>query len=78
MAESHIPEHVIDEQSSMGLLHAAIQDGLIAAADAAHEAVMQQIEEDIAGGTDHFIGLAGLTREVLETDAEDHIIRGTD
>ncbi|PIM65894.1 hypothetical protein CTU88_46455, partial [Streptomyces sp. JV178] len=60
MAESHIREHVIDEQSSMGLVHAAIEDGLIAAADAGWAAVMQQIEADIGGGGDHFIGLAGL------------------
>lgn len=58
-------------------LHDFIQEGMTEAADAAHEAVMRELEKNTKGPW-NFIGLAGLTREVLEEDAEDHIVRGTD
>lgn len=59
-------------------LQDVINDGVTEAADAAHEAVMQEFEKNTAGGMDHFVGLAGISREVMEMDAEDHIIRGVD
>lgn len=58
-------------------LNEFIQEGLEKAAEAGHQAVMAELERNIQPPWG-FIGLAGLTREVLEADAEDHIIRGTD
>jgi hypothetical protein len=55
-----------------------IRDGMAEAMAAGNQAVWEQFQKDTAGGMEHFTGLAGLSREVLETDAEDHIIRGTD
>lgn len=64
----HEPKKTMDE---------FIRDGLAEAADMAHEAVMHELERNIQPPW-NFIGLAGLTREVLEADTEDHIVRGTD
>lgn len=64
----HEPQKTLDE---------FIQEGLEKAAEAGHQAVMQELERNVAPPW-NFIGLAGLTREVLEAEAEDHIIRGTD
>lgn len=58
-------------------LQDVINDGMTEAAEAAHGAVMDELERNIQPPWG-FIGLAGLTREILEADAEDHIVRGTD
>lgn len=64
----HEPKKTLDE---------VIREGMTEAADAAHEAVMRELEKNTAGPW-NFTGLAGLSRDVMETDAEDHIVRGTD
>lgn len=54
-----------------------IQDGMAEAAEAAHEAVMRELDKNTKGPW-NFTGLAGVPRDVMEEDAEDHIVRGTD
>lgn len=58
-------------------LQDVINEGLTEAADAAHETVVREIEKNTAWPW-NFTGLAGIPREVMEADAEDHIVRGTD
>lgn len=60
------------------MLSEVIKEGMAEAMAAGNQAVWELFQKDTAGGMDHFTGLADLSREDLEADAEDHIIRGTD
>lgn len=58
-------------------LHDFIQEGMTEAADAAHETVVRELEKNTKAPW-NFTGLGGLSRDVMEADAEDHIARGMD